>query len=212
MEHTTAMELRSDFLQSRRFSFFSGGILAIAFGTFAYAHLMGFQRTHEWTLLLFCFSEILTAVFLLFRSDPQTVSTAQFDWLVGIGGTFAPLLLRPSSWGVAPLAKYVIVAGVIIQIAGLVSLNRSLAIVAAKREIKTAGLYRIVRHPLYASYFFIFTGYVLMNTTLENLIIYIITMGLLFVRVFREEDHLALDSSYREYMQKVNYRIIPFVY
>jgi len=206
------MELRTAFLQSRRFSFYSGIILAIAFGSFAYAHLKGFQRTHEWMLLLFCFSEMLTAIFILFRSAPKTVSIDHFDWIVAIGGTFAPLLFRPSPWGVAPFAKYAIVAGVMIQIAGLISLNRSLAMVAAKREIKTGGLYRFVRHPLYASYFLTFTGYILMNTSLQNLIIYVITLGLLFIRVFREEEHLALDIMYREYMQKVNYRIIPFVF
>lgn len=207
-----AMELRTGFLQSRRLSLFSGIILAIAFGAFAYAHLKGFQRTHEWMLLLFCFSEMLTAVFLLFRSDPETVSVIHFDWIVGIAGTFAPLLLRPASWGLVPSARYALVVGVMIQIAGLISLNRSIAIVAAKRKIKTEGLYRIVRHPLYTAYFLIFSGYVLMNTSLENLIIYIFTIGLLFVRVFREEDHLAQDSHYHEYMQKVSYRIIPFVY
>lgn len=206
------MELRTDFLQSRRLSLYSGIVLAIAFGVFAYAHLMGFQRTHEWMLLLFCLSEMLTAAFLLFRSDPATVSVVRLDWIVAIVGTLASLLLRPASWGIVPFAKYAIFAGVMIQIAGLVSLNRSFAIVAAKREIKTEGLYRFVRHPLYASYILTYTGYILMNTTLGNLNIYVITMGLLFVRMFREEKHLALDILYREYMQKVNYRVIPFVY
>lgn len=206
------MELRTDILQSRRLSLYSGFFLAIAFGAFAYAHLMGFKRTQEWVLLLFCFSEMLTAVFLLFRSAPETVSVVHFDWIAGIGGTFLPLLLRPASWGVFPFAKYAIVAGVMIQIAGLLSLNRSIAVVAAKRKIKTEGLYRYVRHPLYAGYFLIFSGYVLKNTTIENLIIYFITIGLLLIRVFREEKHLAQDSLYIEYMQKVNYRVIPFVY
>lgn len=206
------MKLHTVFLQSRRLSLYSGVILAIAFGSFAYAHLMGFQRTREWMLLLFCFSEMLTAAFLLFRSDPETVSVIGFDWIAGIGGTFAPLFFRPASWGITPFAKYAIVAGVMIQIAGLASLNRSIAIVAAKRKIKTEGLYRFVRHPLYASYFLTFSGYVLMNTSIENMIIYVITMAFLFIRVFREEEHLALDSLYREYMQKVSYRVIPFVF
>lgn len=206
------MELRTGFLQSRLLSFFSGIVLAIAYGIFAYAHLKGFQRTHEWMLLLFCFSETLTAAFLLFRSAPETVSVIPFDWFAGIAGTFMPLLLRPASWGIAPFAKYAIVVGVIIQIAGLVSLNRSIAVVVAKRKIKTDGLYRLVRHPLYAAYFLIFSGYVLMNTTLINLIVYVITMGFLIVRVFREEKHLALDSHYCEYMQNVSYRVIPFVF
>ena len=206
------MELKTSIMQSKRLSFYSGAVVSIFFGSFAYAHLMGFQRTHEWMLLLVCFSEMLTTVFLIIRSDPKTVSVIHSDWIIGIAGTFAPLLFRPATWGLAPFARYAIIAGVIIQIAGLISLNRSIAIVAAKREIKTRGLYRFVRHPLYASYFLIFSGYVLMNSTLANLIVYIITMGLLLIRVFREEKHLALDSLYREYMQKVSYRVIPFVF
>lgn len=206
------MELPTVFLHSKRLSFYSGAILGIAFGIFAYSHFLGFKRSNEWMLLLFCFSELLTAAFLLFRSSPKTVSVNSFDWMIGIGGTFAPLLFRPSPWGIAPFAKYAIVAGVAIQIAGLISLNRSLAMVAAKREIKTGGLYRFVRHPLYASYFLTFTGYILMNTTLQNLIIYAATICLLCIRVFREEKHLALDSIYCEYMRKVSYRVIPFVF
>ena len=206
------MHLRNDFLLSRRLSFYSGGIVAVSFGSFAYAHLLMFQRTHEWMLLLFCFSELLTAVFLVFRSPPETVSAVGLDWIVGVAGTFSPLLLRPAPLGIAPEARYAIVAGVLIQVAGLISLNRSLAVVAAKREIKTQGMYRYVRHPLYASYFVTLSGYVLMNTTLQNLAIYAVTMVLLLIRLFREERHLVLDSSYREYMQRVNYRVIPFVF
>ena len=211
MEHT-AMELYTDLLRSRRLSLCSGIVLVFAFGVFAYAHLMGFQLTGEWMLLLFCFSEMLTAVFILSRTAPESVSVLHYDWIVGIAGTLTPLFFRPSPWGIAPAAKYAICAGVVVQIAGLVSLNRSVAVVAAKREIKTKGLYRFVRHPLYVSHFLTFTGYVLMNTTIENLTVYAVTMGLLFVRVCREEKNLAMDPSYREYMQRVAYRIIPFVY
>jgi len=206
------MEQSRTFLQSRRIGFCSGVILAIAYGIFASSHFVGFQRTREWVLLLFCFSEALTAVFIMFRSNPETVSVNPFDWIVGIGGTFAPLLLRPTPLGIAPLAKYAIIVGVLMQVAGLVSLNCSFAIVAAKREIKTKGMYRLVRHPLYASYLCIFTGYVLMNTSVTNIIVYTFTMILLLIRCSKEEEHLVLDPSYLEYMQKVNYRIIPYVY
>lgn len=206
------MNLLIFFSRSKRLNFYSGIILAIAFVIFAVNHFSGFRRTHDVTLLLFCLSETLAIIFLIFRSDPKTVSVNHLDWLVGIAGTFAPLFLRPAAWGIAPHAKYAIAAGVLIQIAGLVSLNRSFAIVAAKREIKTGGLYRIVRHPLYASYLLTLSGYVLKNTNILNLILYVVSIGLLFIRVFREEKHLAQDIQYREYMQKVNYRIIPFVY
>jgi len=206
------MEPQRSFLESGRVSFYSGVLVAIAFVIFASSHFVGFQRTGEWTLLLFCFSEALTAVFIFFRSSPETVSADRLDWIVGTVGTFAPLLLRPAPWGIAPWAKYAIIAGVMIQVAGLISLNRSIAIVAAKREIKTKGMYRLVRHPLYASYLVTFSGYVLMNSSIQNLVLYVLTITLLFLRCYKEETHLVTDPSYAEYMQKVNYRIIPFIY
>jgi protein-S-isoprenylcysteine O-methyltransferase Ste14 len=106
----------------------------------------------------------------------------------------------------------VIALGTVLQIISLISLNRSFALVAAKREIKTAWMYCIVRHPLYASYFLVFSGYVLAHTTMANLFVYMITMGFLCVRIFREERHLALDPAYRTYMLEVRYRLLPFVF
>jgi protein-S-isoprenylcysteine O-methyltransferase Ste14 len=94
----------------------------------------------------------------------------------------------------------------------MVSLNRSFAIVPANREIKTAGMYRFVRHPLYASYLVMLTSYVLANTTFENVLVFAFVMGCMFIRMFREEKHLALDAEYRNYMRKVRYRLIPFIF
>ncbi|AYC32610.1 isoprenylcysteine carboxylmethyltransferase family protein [Pseudomonas cavernae] len=206
------MSQTSKLLQSSRLNFYSGMFLAVVWGMFAYAHILQFQKTHELSPLIFCLSETLTAIFFIFRSDPETVSTIPFDWLVAIGGTFAPLFFRPASWGILPLASTAIIAGACIQILALISLNRSFALVAAKRKIKTAWMYRIVRHPIYASYCLIFTGYVLTNTTLANVAIYAVTIGLLCIRIFREERHLALDPQYREYMIDVRYRLIPLIF
>lgn len=187
-------------------------LLAAFFGCFAYAHFSKFQETREWALLLVVISETLTAGFFIFRSNPKTVSLAPSDWLVAIAGSFAPLFLRPATWGMFPPASIAIALGTMLQIISLLSLNRSFALVAAKREIKTAWMYRIVRHPLYASYFLVFGGYVLVHTTLANLLVYAITMGFLCVRIFREERHLALDPAYRAYMLEVRHRLVPFMF
>jgi protein-S-isoprenylcysteine O-methyltransferase Ste14 len=69
-----------------------------------------------------------------------------------------------------------------------------------------------VRHPLYASFFVSFSGYVLANTSIANLVVYACTIGLLFFRLLREETHLALDIEYRAYMAQVKYRIIPLIF
>ncbi|MEP6606355.1 MAG: methyltransferase [Nitrosospira sp.] len=199
-------------LQSQRANVYSGMLLAAFFVCFAYVHFSKFQETRELTLLLVIISETLTAGFFIWRSDPKTVSAAPSDWLVAIAGSFAPLFLRPATWGVFPLGGMAIVVGTILQIVSLLSLNQSFALVAAKREIKTAWMYRIVRHPLYSSYFLVFGGYVLVHTTFLNLLVFVITMGLLYVRIFREERHLVLDPTYRAYMLEVRYRLVPFVF
>lgn len=179
---------------------------------FAYNHIKAFSVSDDWTYLLVAGSETLAAAFLVFRSAPDTVSNDPFDWFFGIAGTFIPLLLIPASWGLLPLAKNLIVLGFGLQILGLISLNRSLAIVAAKRTIKTSGMYKFVRHPLYAAYLVIFTGYILANTTVWNSAIYCLTIGLLLTRIAREEKHLLLDPVYAEYAQRVRWRILPYAY
>ncbi|MBA3755809.1 MAG: isoprenylcysteine carboxylmethyltransferase family protein [Nitrosomonas sp.] len=199
-------------LQSSRFNLYSGALLAVFFGIFAYAHFLIFLDTGKLSLLLVIISEALTTAFFIFRSNPKTVSVIPSDWLVAIIGSFAPLFLRPADYGVLPQAEILIVLGTILQTAGLISLNRSFAIVAAKREIKTEWMYRIIRHPLYASYFLIFGGYILVHTTAMNLVLFLITMSFLCLRIFREERHLSLDPEYRSYMLKVRYRIIPYIF
>jgi protein-S-isoprenylcysteine O-methyltransferase Ste14 len=199
-------------LKSRWAHIFSGVFLALIFGLFAYANMMGFLKTNEWSLLFFCFSETLIVAFFIFRSKPKTISVNPIDWVIAIGGTFSPLFFRPALWGILPLAKIAIIAGAIFEILSIISLNRSFALVAANREIKTTRMYGIVRHPLYASYTLITIGYVLTNTSLLNVLIYLIAMGFLCTRIFREEKHLALDTLYREYMLKVRYRLIPLIF
>jgi len=200
------------FLRSKMIRVSTGLLMAVLWGWFAYRHVLAFHHTGEWAYLMMCVSETLTAGFFVFRSAPTTVSADPLDWLFAIAGTFAALLFIPASWGLLPAAKSFVVIGTVLQILGLISLNRSFALVAAQRELKTRGMYRFVRHPLYASYLLTFTGYILANTTLWNFVLYVMTMGFLFVRIEREEKHLVLDPVYGKYMQQVRYRVIPFVF
>jgi protein-S-isoprenylcysteine O-methyltransferase Ste14 len=206
------MKVSAGLLRSKHTHFLLSIFLAFVWGIFSYVHVLAFKETGEWMYLLFCSSETLVAIFYLIRTEPQTVSIDPVDWALAICATFAPFLFSPANWGLLPEAKPMIAAGSAVLIAGLFSLNRSLGLVAAKRQIKTGGMYRFVRHPLYASYLLSFTGYVLMNTSVANVAVYVATMTLLFFRLLREERHLSLDGSYRDYMEKVRYRVIPLVF
>lgn len=190
----------------------AGVLMAPLWSWFAYHNVRAFLMTNEWSYLFICISETLGAAFFLIRKYPHSVSVAPFDWVIAVVGTFAPFLFIPAEWGAVPVARHAVVAGAGLTVFGMISLNRSFALVAAKREIKTSGMYRFVRHPLYASYLLTFTGYVLANTTLENIIVYVFAMGCMFVRMFREEKHLVMDDEYIKYMQQVRYRVIPFVF
>ncbi|SMF10945.1 methyltransferase family protein [Pseudogulbenkiania subflava] len=199
-------------LYSKRFNLYVGAVFSLVWWMFSYAHLTRFQQTHDVALIVVVFSETLTAVLFFVRSSPKTISLAPGDWLIGVAGSYLPMLFRPAPWGVMPAASMLVLIGTALQIVGLLSLNRSFAIVAAKREIKTSGMYRLVRHPIYASYFLVFAGYVLQNTSPANALVYALLLLLLLTRIVREERHLALDPAYREYMLTVRYRLIPFVY
>ena len=128
------VNLLSTIMRSQRTHLYSGVMLAAFFGFFAYAHLNRFQETREWALLLVVISETLTTGFFIFRSEPKTVSVASSDWMVAVAGSFAPMFLRPASWGLLPSASIVIALGTMLQIVSLLSLNRSFALVPAKKR------------------------------------------------------------------------------
>lgn len=206
------MKVPTRVTRSNHVPLFVGMLLAFAWGMFSYAHLLGFKETGDWSYLLFCTAETLAAGLFLVRSEAVTVSRAPLDWVLAISATFTPLLFTPATWGILPQAKLLLIFGSSLQIVGLLSLNRSFGLVPAKREIKTAGLYRIVRHPLYASYFISFTGYLLANTSIVNFVVYASALCLLYFRLLREEKHLALDLEYRAYMKRVRYRLVPLIF
>ena len=189
-----------------------GAIMACAWIYFAVIHVRAFDSTGHWTYLIFCTTETLTALLFLARSNPVSVSRDPLDWMLAAAGTAAPFLFLPSATTLLPQAALLIAVGAVGHLTGMLSLNRSFGLVPALRVVKTGGMYRFIRHPLYASYLLTFSGYLLTNWSLRNLAVFCISMGLLAMRIDREERHLALDSAYREYMARVKFRILPFVF
>lgn len=198
--------------QSRAMSVASGVILATLWILFSMAHLKQFNTTGDLSTLLLIIAETLAAAFYLMRSGPSSVSISPLDWLIAVLGTFTPLLLRPSDFSVIPEARHLMALGAAMLILGLASLNRSFAIVPANRKIKTNMMYRMVRHPIYASYCVLFASYVLVNTSTFNLAVYATLIFLLVARIHREEKHLMEDQAYRAYASQVRFRLVPFVY
>jgi protein-S-isoprenylcysteine O-methyltransferase Ste14 len=199
-------------INSPLFHFASGALLAELYLLFVAAQVVQFTETGDWSLLVFCIAQTLAATFLFIRTPPRTFSQKPHEWLIGLAGTFAPLLLRPTPDSLFAWAHWGLIAGTCIEMAAIASLNRSLAVVPALRELKTGGMYRLVRHPIYASYFVTLSFYVSANFSWRNALVCIAGMALLLARMRLEEAHLGADASYRAYRQRVRWRVIPYVY
>ena len=202
----------SSFLNSRLANFAAGLALAAVWGLFALSHIHTWHIFGDWTYLIFCGAESLAALLFLLRSTPIAVSNNPWDWLAGVVGTFSPLLFEPADWGLLFEAKHLMVLACVLQIAGMLSLNRSFGMVPARRIIKTAGLYRIVRHPLYSSYLLGGIGYLLSNSSWRNLAVACTVIFVMLLRLVREERILRQDAAYLTYMKQVPYRLIPLIY
>lgn len=198
-------------LASRFFNMAGGGFLSALWLFFAIAHLSNFLSTGRISLLVFCLAESVIAAFLLLRSQPKSFSTDWREWLAAMSGTFLILLLRPVAETPPAAAEWGLTLGALILLAGAFSLNRSFAMVPALRELKTNGMYRFVRHPIYFSYLLTFTFYLAGNFSLRNLAIVLGNIALLLLRVRFEERHLRQSPQYREYCERVRWRLIPFI-
>jgi protein-S-isoprenylcysteine O-methyltransferase Ste14/uncharacterized membrane protein (UPF0127 family) len=189
--------------------------LAALYAFFATAHFAAARRTGQWaTTMPIVVQETLLVILFLTRRRSTATSDRPFDWAVGIAGTFLPTFLRPTDQlGVlAGLGETVQIIGLLLAVGGLVSLGRSVAVVAANRGIKRSGLYGFVRHPMYAAYMLTYVGYSLSYPTVRNCLLTVATAATLCTRAIVEEHFLQQDTAYRAYARRVRWRFVPYVY
>lgn len=160
-------------------------------------------------------AETSVALFVLFRRPTERISMRLGDWLLAATATYAPLLIVPSAelWPVLEVpAVALILFGNVVQISGKLFLRRSFGIAPANRGIKRDGLYRFVRHPIYAGYLFTHIGILLIMPSLVNLVIYAIGWWAQILRIQAEEALLTQDPDYRDYQAQTRWRLIPGLY
>ena len=159
-------------------------------------------------------AETSVVIFVLLRRSTQAISMRLGDWLLAITATYAPLLVQPAVTPDAlreliPAAIGLVLVGNVIQIAAKLFLRRSFGIAPANRGIKTDGMYKFVRHPMYAGYALVHIGILALMPTLLNLAIYAIGWWAQILRLLAEERLLGEDPAYRDFMTKTRWRLIP---
>jgi protein-S-isoprenylcysteine O-methyltransferase Ste14 len=173
---------------------------------------VSFFRDGNHTAWLVLISETSVVFFTLIHWSTQSISLNLGDWLLAITATAAPMMIQTADNRVDSLriaGIMLVMLGNLGQATAKLALARSFGIAPANRGIKVSGPYRLVRHPMYASYLVVHTGVVLMMPLPINLVIYAIGWTAQIRRILAEEALLEVDPAYCTYMGKVRWRMIP---
>ena len=85
--------------------------------------------------------------------------------------------------------------------------------VQENQKVVSTGLYGVVRHPMYSATIILFLSMPLILGSLVSFFIFLVYPILIGFRAVNEEKILAKElEGYEEYMKKVKYRIIPFIW
>ena len=185
---------------------FSSMAIRIARDSAATGHVTG---------LLLLVSEALVVALTLVRRSANTVDRSLKARTLTILATFGPPLVHPVSGAALASDSLTVVIsalGLVVVVMGKLSLGRSFGLAPANRGVISTGVYRFVRHPIYLGYLITHVGFVVANPADWNLLVLAAADVALLLRAVCEEQTLALDAAYREYMQRVRWRILPGIF
>jgi protein-S-isoprenylcysteine O-methyltransferase Ste14 len=123
-------------------------------------------------------------------------------------------------WSTVPTAVSVIglaLVGSGLMIAMLVTIQNGYAAANIKvesgQQLSSTGWYGFVRHPMYFGNVILMIGTPLALGSYWGLLIVVVGLAILAVRINDEEALLEQDlAGYRDYMEKVHYRLMPYVW
>jgi protein-S-isoprenylcysteine O-methyltransferase Ste14 len=182
---------------------------------FSYSFLHFYLQTHRLIGIVFFAQQTLVALAYLIRRPARLVTRRPDDWLLAFAGTFIGVLFRPEgehpAWGIWT-GLVLQLAGVAIAVTCILTLGRSFGFAAADRGVVTRGAYTVVRHPMYASYLLLDSGYLLQSLSVRNAAVLVVGTLCNAGRALAEERLLANNTDYRAYRRRVRRRIIPGVW
>lgn len=197
---------------SRFWEWVARALLALFYLLMAHRFAVSYAESRRISSLLILVASTVMIVIYLTRRHASLVTTDPLAWGAALAGTWFTLLLTPAEGGEYLAGQALQAIGVAMQIIAVMSLARSFGIVPANRGIKTGGLYRVVRHPLYTAYLLSNTGFLINQFSVRNLVVLVIWMCFQLQRVHFEEKFLEADPNYRTYMGETRWRLVPLVY
>lgn len=190
-------------------------VVVALFTLMAVAIAADFLATGRLTGLLLLASETLVVILTICRRSTSIVDRSIRARVLTTISMMGPPLARPAA--VAALAPELMTvalsaAGLLVVIAGKLSLGRSFGLMPANRGIVSTGLYRLVRHPIYLGYLVTHLAFVAANPSVWNIVLLLAADLALLLRAVCEEATLARDAAYRTYQSQVRWRVVPGVF
>lgn len=189
--------------------------VGIVFTLFAIRIASDFFATGRMTGPLLLASESLVVVLTIVRRNACLVDRSwRTRVLTAVSMAGPPLVYPAHVTALAPEAITVAISavGLLVVIAGKLSLGRSFGLLPANRGIVSSGCYRVLRHPIYLGYLITHIAFVAANPTAWNITLIVVSDLALLRRAVYEERTLARDPEYREYIERVRWRIVPAVF
>jgi protein-S-isoprenylcysteine O-methyltransferase Ste14 len=187
-------------------------IVGVMFALLSVNLLTDFAHTHRVTGLLLLVSESLVVVMTILRRRTGIVDRSAAAAVVTTLSLVGPTMLRVvAGAGLLPdmLTAVVSSVGLLIVIAGKITLGRSFGIVPANRGVVSGGPYEFVRHPIYAGYLLSHAAFACAYPTAWNVSVIVLCDTALIVRALYEEKLLKADGAYQSYCERVGWHIVP---
>jgi len=208
------------------------GVLLV--GTLLFLPAGSFNYLHGWLFILVLFVPMLILGVVLFIKSPELLSrrlntkekektqmgVVGICALVFIAGFVVAGLDFRYGWSDMHVAATIVGAALFICSYALYAevmrentyLLRTVDVEAGQKIIDT-GLYGIVRHPMYSATVVMFTSIPLILGSWWAFICFVIYIPVIAVRILNEEKVLKESlAGYTDYIKKVKYRLIPFVW
>ena len=192
-------------------------VLAVCLGRYAFdqAHQAVAARQFDFVEVAFAVHNVVMLTFILIRKQHQALDSNLFRQGVALVAFFSGIFFvnaTPPIPLLLLLSQAVTLVAILLGILAFFHLGRSFGILIAIREVKTSGLYGIIRHPMYFTDILWRVGIILKNPCRINFALFAISSACYVYRAMLEERFLSQYPEYSDYMQKVKYRFVPGIF
>ena len=211
---------------------FSAGVILV--GLLIFLPAGSFLFTNGWLLTGILFIPMFIAGIIMMFKNPELLRkrldakekqkeqslVVKLSGLMFLAGFIVAGLGYRFGWYMLP--QYVSVIGAVIFIIAYILyaevlrentyLSRTIEVQENQKVIDT-GLYGFVRHPMYSATILLFLAMPIVLGSVYSFIIFLAYPFIIAKRIKNEEEFLEKElDGYKEYKQKVKYRLIPFIW